>query len=109
MAIDVEDLGTKMFDAAFGVVKAKAPSIKTYVETETTKLAHTLATIESERALGQISEEEAAILVDMQKSAMRSVLLTAEGLGLLMVERAINAALDIAKPIVNAAVGFVLL
>lgn len=45
----------------------------------------------------------------MQKSATRSVLLTAEGLGELATEEAINAALDVARPIVNAALGFLLL
>ena len=45
----------------------------------------------------------------MQKNASRSVLLTVEGLGILAVEEAINAALDVIKGAANKAIGFALL
>jgi len=109
MAIDVAALTKQMFDVAFAVLKGKAPTISGYLQGECTKIASTFATIEGEVQSGQITQPEAAILLDMQKSATRSVLLSAEGLGLLTVEQAINAALDVARPIVNAALGFTLL
>jgi hypothetical protein len=44
----------------------------------------------------------------MQKRATRTVLMTAEGLGALAVEKAINAALDVVRPVVNRVLGFAL-
>jgi len=109
MAIDVAALAAQMSNAALPILKSSAPSIGGYVQGECAKIAQTIATIESERAASGISDDEAKLLLEMQKGAMRSVLLSAEGLGLLAVEKAINAALDAVKPIVNVALGFALL
>jgi hypothetical protein len=109
MAIDVEGLAKQMFDAAFAVLKGKAPSIAGYAQGECAKIAQTFATIEAELQADQITKDQAAILLDMQKSATRSVLLSAEGLGALAVEQAINAALGVVRSGVNAALGFALI
>ena len=53
--------------------------------------------------------QQAELHLQIQKNAMRSVLLTVEGLGLLAAEQAINQALALVKDQVNAAVGFALL
>jgi hypothetical protein len=45
----------------------------------------------------------------MQTSASRNVLLTLQGLALLAVEEAINAALDVVKTAVNTALRFPLI
>ena len=45
----------------------------------------------------------------MQKNATKTVFLTVEGLGILAVEAAMNAALKTIRDAVNTAVGFVLL
>jgi hypothetical protein len=45
----------------------------------------------------------------MQKLASQNVLLTLQGLSLLAVEAAINAALGVIKTAVNTAIGFALL
>ena len=47
--------------------------------------------------------------MEIQKNASRTVLLTIEGLGLLAVEAAINAALNVVKDAVNTGIGFTLL
>jgi hypothetical protein len=109
MALDVGDLAGKMFDAAFAVLMGKTPGIANYLRGECAKLAHTFATIEAEQASGEISLDEARLLLEMQTSASRSVLLTSEGLGLLAAEQAINAALDAVRSAVNAALPFALL
>lgn len=109
MALDIEKLGKDMFTAAFAVLKQKAPEIEAYARSEFRKIAETLATIESEKLAGRISDEQALLLFEMQKSATRSVLLTSSGLSLLAAEAAINAALDVVKVAVNAAIGIVLI
>jgi hypothetical protein len=68
-----------------------------------------MVSIEEMLAAGQINQQQAQLLLDMQKSASRSVLLTLKGLALLTAEEAINAALDIVKGVVNAAVKFPLI
>jgi hypothetical protein len=47
--------------------------------------------------------------MEMQKNAARMVLLAIEGLGILAVEAAINAALAVVKEAVNGALDFALL
>jgi hypothetical protein len=109
MAIDVEALATQMFDAAWNVLKERAPDVRTYAEGEFKKIAQTVATIELARIRGQITAEQAALLLDMQKSATRSVLLCSSGMELLAAESALNAALAAARPVVNDALGFALI
>jgi len=107
--IDVQQVLTGMVGAAQGVFDAKWPSIKDYAEPEFEKLARTLAQIELLLLRGQISEGEASILFEMQKNTARAVMLTLEGMSLLLVEGAINAALAVVRDSVNSALGFVLL
>jgi hypothetical protein len=109
MALDIGQIGKDMFAAAFAVLKDKAPQIKNVAQTEFSKIAQTIGLIGQELAEGRISEDEAKILLDMQKSATRSVLLMAEGLSLLVAEQALNAALGVVRVAVNGALGFALL
>ncbi|HMJ56731.1 MAG TPA: hypothetical protein VK540_31900 [Polyangiaceae bacterium] len=108
MAIDVQALATTMFQAAWKVLKEKAPDVEGYAEGEFKKIALTIATIEAARLRGQIAPQQASLLFDMQKSATRSVLLCSSGMELLAAEAAVNAALDAARPVINGAIGFAL-
>ena len=107
--IDVGALATNMGAAALGALKEKWPLVRGYAEGEFRKLGETAVMIQKGMAAGEINEAQARILMDMQKHAMRSVLLTIEGLGSLAVEEAINAALEVARGTINAAVKFALL
>jgi hypothetical protein len=109
MAINVGELASKMAAAALGVLKDKGPAVKTFAEGEFAKLAQTIATIEQGRLLGTIKEDEAVLLLDMQKHATRTVLAAVEGMSLLVAEQAINAALDVVRVAVNTALKFALL
>ena len=80
MAIDVEQLATTMFQAAWTVLKGKAPDVATYAEGKFKKIAQTIATVEAGRVRGQITEKQAELLLDMQKSATRSVLVCSSGM-----------------------------
>lgn len=109
MKLDIQGLGSQMFEAAWEELKGAAPDIRSYAEAEFRKIAAKIAEIEADRALSQISEDEARILLKMQARAARSVLLASEGLTKLAVEAAINAALDVARAIVNPKLGFTLI
>lgn len=109
MSINISQVASQMAAAFVGVLENKAPEIKNYAESEAQKLAQTLATIENLYTAKKIDEYEAKLQLDIQKNATRTVFLTIEGLGILAVEAAINAALAIVKEIANKAIGFALL
>lgn len=109
MAIDVSDLLQKMLKAAGDSLKDQWPAIRDFGETEFKNLAETLALIVRLKAEGKITEEQATLHLQIQKNTTRMVLLTAEGLALIAVEAAINAALNAVKETVNTAIGFALL
>ena len=107
--LDAAQLGKDIVGSFTTTFKKKWPDIKDYGEAEAKKLAQSLVMIETLRAAGKINEEQAALYLEIQKNATRSVLLTLEGLGLLAVEAAINAALSVVKQAVNTGLGFVLI
>lgn len=109
MSLDVSQLASQMLAAALPILKQGASNIESFAKVEFTKIAQTIGSIESQLADGEINQEQASLLLDMQKHASRSVLLTVKGLGILAVEQALNAALAVVGAAVNAAIGFALL
>ncbi len=109
MSLDVGELASKMLEAFKGELSSHWPVVKEYAESESKKLAENFLMIEKLRIAGEITEEQAKLHHEIQCNASRSVLLTIEGLGLIAVEQAINAAMKVLQEPVNDAVGFVLL
>ncbi len=109
MALDIQTLATQMLAAALPILKKDAQNAESFAKTEFTKIAQTIVSIGEQVAVGQINQEQAGLLLEMQTSASRNVLLTLQGLGLLAVEAAINAALDVVKGAVNGALKFPLI
>src|SRR5262245_10178481 len=109
MALDASKLAKDMLAAVLPGLKAKASSASLYADMELKKIAQTVALIEKASKAGQITEEEAKLLLDMQKVASHSVLTTLEGVGILAAEQAINTALAAVRAPINAAVGWVLI
>lgn len=104
--LNVQELLESMLEAAKSVFLEKWPKIKDYAEPELEKLAITLVQIGKLKATNEISEGEARVLLEMQKNTARTVMLTLEGMGLLLVEATINSALAVVKDTVNGAIGF---
>ena len=109
MAFDVKSMVGDMLHAAAGALDKKWPAAKDYAESEFGKIAQSIVTIGKLTAAGTMKREEAILQLEIQKNASRAVLCTIEGLGLLAVEAAINAALDVIKSTVNTALGWTLL
>ena len=109
MPLDVPQLLNQMVTAAAGPLKAGGPKVLSYAQTEFSKVAQTIASIEAQTANGSIAQGEASLLLDMQKNATRAVLAAVEGMSLLLAEQAINASLKAIRGIVNAAVRFTLI
>ena len=109
MSLDIDAIVKQMLEAAKGVVTDKWPTTRSYFESESKAFAARLATIVQLRASGSISDARAKQLVEFQKNAWETVLITVEGLNQLLVEEALNAALAVIRGAVNTAIGFALL
>jgi hypothetical protein len=109
MALNVDDLATDMVAAALPILRAGAEDAAAFAQMEFAKIAQTIVSIETNLALGNVTPEQAGLLLQMQSHASRAVLLTLQGLALLTVEAAINAALNVVKTAVNSAVRFPLI
>jgi hypothetical protein len=84
MSLDVGELAKKMFEAFESSLTDKWPEVKDYAETEAKKMAESLVMIEKLILTDQINEEQAKLHFQIQRNATRMVLLTIEGLGIIM-------------------------
>ena len=109
MSLDVTELSLKMLEAFKGELSEKWSDVSDYAEAESKKLAENFVMIEKLQRSEKITEEQAKLHHEIQRNASRSVLLTIEGLGLLAVEQAINAAMNVLKDSVNGALDFTLI
>ena len=106
MALDLQQLLTPMLNAAKAVIGDKWPGIQKYAETEFKKIVQNILDIEKNKLQGNYSEDQARLLLNIQKNATKAVLLALEGMTLIMTEQAINAALGAIRDVVNKAIGF---
>jgi hypothetical protein len=106
MGLNISQLAKDMSGAFVGTLQDKAPDIRNYATSEAKKLAQTFVQIEKLVLLGKIDKEEAQLHLEIQKNAARMVFLAIEGLGMLAVEQAINAAFEVVRKTVNTAIGF---
>ena len=106
MAINAEQILGEMVGAVKGVVGDRWPAIQTLAEDELEDLANVLARIEARKLAGTISDIEAKALLKIHKNTVENVLSSIEGMGLIMAEMAVNAAMGVIRDAVNAAVGF---
>jgi hypothetical protein len=109
MPLDTKQIGKDMIVAVAEVFDKEWPEIKEYAEDELKDFARVLGRISARYAAGKITEENARAMVSGQIKAMEIVFLAVEGLGILMVEAAINSAIDVVRTAVNKAIGFGLL
>jgi hypothetical protein len=108
-SINSAQIAKAMASAMKAELSDKWPDVRIYAESEAKKLAQSVKMIESLVQKGQITAEQAALHLQIQKNASRMAMLTLEDLGLLAVEGAINAALAAVKSVVNQAIGIALL
>jgi hypothetical protein len=109
MRIDAGELGKSMVAAARGSLGKDWKSARNFAEPELRRLANVLVEIGERAVKGEISEEEAKALLRIHRNTTATVMLAVNGLGILAVENAVNAALGVVRDTVNAATGFVLL
>ena len=103
---EVTDKGITEFQKS---VETFLTGMERTVESEFKKIGESILFIETQRALGKMTDRQAQLHLELQKQASRNVLLAAEGLGLVATEAAINAALGVIRDAVNGALKFPLL
>ena len=108
------DLWKAILAAMKGPLQSGWSQIKSFAETESKKIAHSLITITKLSLLPdgnpeKITKIQAELLLEIQVSALRGILLTSETLGLIAVQKGLMAGLDAVKQDVNGAIGFALI
>ena len=108
-SIDANELLTEMLKAVKKSLEDKWPQVRDLATSEFRKFSQNIEDIKKMKSNGTITIEQARLQLDIQKNSIKTVLLTEEGLGLLAVEAAINAAIDVIKEAVNKIIGWALL
>ena len=109
MRIDKRALHSSMREASREQLNDIWPDVREYIEAENRKLVETLKMIELLKANNRIDETTAKSLLEGQKLVGKTLLLSVEGLTLIMIERTLNAALDSVREAVNTVLNFELL
>lgn len=108
-ALDINDLLSKMLGAAKSALSDQWPAISTLATSSLKTLAQNFIDVQQMVASGDINQEQARLMIDMQKNSLQIVLLSEKGLGLIAAQAAINAVFNVVKDAVNAAIGFALI
>lgn len=109
MSLSVAQLSKDMLEAARPALEEFWKDVKPFAEKEAKGFAQNLVMIEKLKLQGKISAEAAALHIEIQKNSFRTVLMTVQGLGIIAVERALLAAIDVIRSTVNKAIGWKLL
>jgi glyoxylate carboligase len=107
--IDVPAVAKDILKAMKSALKVSSAKALHFAATEARHLAQMLADIATGTAAGVINAQEAKALLQIQRLATQSVLLTVKGLGIIAVDNALNAGLAAVKAKVNKAAGIPLL
>lgn len=106
MKIDVKEILARMLTAAKDIFTDSWKDVKPYVENEFKAYTQNLLLINKLKLENKIDEEQARLYLEIQKSSMRTILLSIQGISIITLENAINAAIDIIKDTVNTAIGW---
>ena len=104
--VNLRDILNAMTAAALNSLGTSAKEVSDSTQTEFEKIGQIVQTIVDKLATGELKQDGAKILFDMQKNSASGALLELKGLSELAVQKAINAALDVAKDGFNKLVGF---
>jgi len=106
MSLKISDIISPMVKAAASSLGEDWPEVKDYAVPELRKLAQSLIDITELRARDKLTQRQARSLIRIHKNTTMMVMLTVEGLGIIAVENAINAALKAVRETVNTFIGF---
>lgn len=99
--LNIPELLVQMLDAAKDPIKDHFGEAKDFAQQSFKTILENAELLANKTAAGDITEEQAKILLHMHVAAAQNVLLAIEGIGLLAAQRAINAAINVVKGAVN--------
>ena len=105
MLFNIAIVAGSMARAFLGSLRQDSATIRALAEDEARKLTGSLETIGQLLRDGEIDQEEAEALVEVQKGATEAVFASLEGIGRAAARRATRAGLTSAVGIVDAAIG----
>lgn len=109
MNLNIDEIATGMITAAKDVFDDKWPIVQKYAESEARLYAQRMESVTQMLADGIITQERAWQHVAMQNNAWETTLLAVEGMTLIMIEAALNAAIKVIRNAVNTAAKLALL
>ena len=104
--LNIKDLSAEMLQGFKDVASEDLPLVKAYIKKSSEDLARCLVQITELHLLGDINEEKAKLMLDIQTKAIESTFLTIEGMRQKAVNTAVMSALNCVKKTVNAAIGW---
>jgi len=107
--LSVGDLVSDMLQAVKASLGKDYSKVKDFARPEVQRLARSVVDIAKLVAAGKVTKQQAKSLVAIHKNTTRVVFLTIEGLGIIAVENALNAAIGAIRDTVNGAVKFALI
>lgn len=109
MALDVNQILQKLLDAMKPILGQQWGAVEKYSKEELTKMGQSLAKIEAKKLTGAITEQQAAILFEMQRNSFKAVIAAVQGVGEQAAAKALDAGLAAIKKDVNTALGLELI
>ena len=103
--IDVKTVLVDMVEAAQPHLTKGGAKASSFASHEFAQYIKDIQHVDEMVEKGQLTPTEAQFLVDQYKLSMQAVLLTVEGLGVIAVQGAINAALTVLNNALSAALG----
>ena len=107
--LSVADLVSDMLQAVKASLGKDYRKAKDFARPELQRLARSLVDIAKLVATDKVTKQQARSLVAIHQNTTRGVFLTLEGLGIIAVENALNAAIGAVRSTVNGAVKFALI
>jgi hypothetical protein len=102
--LDFNKISKDMLTAAQGTLTDYAGDVKTLAEGELKDFARRTIELAGLVKDGSISPEQAKLILKIRQNAVETVFLSIAGIGLLAVQEAMNAILDVLKGAINSAI-----
>jgi Asp-tRNA(Asn)/Glu-tRNA(Gln) amidotransferase B subunit len=107
--LSIASLAAAMLDAVKASLDKDWPKARDFAKPELQRLARSMADIVRLIGEGKVTNQQAKALLEIHRNTSQIVLLTIEGLGIIAVQNALNAAVDAVRTVINRAAGFALL
>ena len=103
--LDINKVASDMLQASASALVKGGEQASEYASHEYVQFIEDVEHVQAMADEGTITAAEAQALVDQHKMSMQAVLLCIEGLGVIAVQNAINAALQVLNDAITAALG----